>query len=319
MITVEQSHLSGIAAEVLGGLSRVHRALPPKLFYDEQGSALFEQITCLPEYYPTRTEAAILTANADDICSRIGRDVSVSELGAGTATKTRILLNALLHRQANVDYFPLDVSHAALQLAKDELNADFKSVNVYPHVGDFEDVSFLAAHAPPRLVLYLGSSIGNLEQGDAIALLKSVARHLSPGDHFLLGVDLVKDRDILVAAYDDRAGITAAFNKNLLARINRELGGNFEPDAFQHVALWNEAAARIEMHLESKRPQHVRIDAFDTTLSFSRGERIHTENSYKYTVQRLENMMHSGGFEVVHTWTDPQRWFAVSLGVIRED
>jgi len=318
MTTSEQSCLSGIAAEVLEGLSRPHRALPPKLFYDKQGSALFEQITCLPEYYPTRTEAAILTANADEICSRIGSDVSVSELGAGTATKTRILLNSLVRLQPSVDYFPLDVSHAALQLAKNELNADFETVNVYPHVGDFEDLSFLSAHASPRLVLYIGSSIGNLEQRDAIALLKSVARHLSPGDHLLLGVDLVKDRDVLVAAYDDQAGITAAFNKNLLSRINRELGGNFDTDAFQHVALWNESAARVEMHLESTYMQQVRIDALDQTLSFSQGERIHTENSYKYTVERLENMMRSGGFEVEHTWTDPQRWFAVSLGVIRE-
>ncbi len=318
MTTFEQSCLSGIAAEVLEGLSRLHRALPPKLFYDEQGSALFEQITCLPEYYPTRTEAAILTANADEICSRIGSDVSVSELGAGTATKTRILLNSLVRLQPSVDYFPLDVSHAALQLAKNELNADFETVNVYPHVGDFEDLSFLGAHASPRLVLYIGSSIGNLEQSDAIALLKSVARHLSPGDHLLLGADLVKDRDVLVAAYDDQAGITAAFNKNLLSRINRELGGNFDTDAFQHVALWNESAARVEMHLESTHTQQVRINALDQTLSFSQGERIHTENSYKYTVERLENMMRSGGFEVEHTWTDPQRWFAVSLGVIRE-
>ena len=318
MIAFEQGRLSGIAADVLEGLTRVPRALPPKLFYDQQGSALFEQITCLPEYYPTRTEAAILTANADEICSRIGCDVSVSELGAGTATKTRILLHSLLRRQASVNYFPLDVSHDALQLAKDELNAEFESVNVYPYVGDFEDLSFLAATTAPRLVLYIGSSIGNLEQGDAILLLKSIARRLSVGDHLLLGVDLVKDRDVLLAAYDDCAGITAAFNKNLLARINRELGGSFDSDAFQHVALWNEAAARIEMHLESKRLQHVRIDAFDQTLSFSQGERIHTENSYKYTVARLENLMHSGGFEVEHTWTDPQRWFAVSLGVIRE-
>ena len=316
MTAFEQGHLSEIAADVLDGLSRVPRMLPPKLFYDEQGSALFEQITCLPEYYPTRTEAAILTANADDICSRIGSDVSVSELGAGSATKTRILLNSLLRRQPNVDYFPLDVSQAALQLAQDELKADFESVNVYPHVGDFEDLSFLAAHASPRLVLYIGSSIGNLEQSEAIALLKSVARHLAPGDHLLLGVDLVKNRDILVAAYDDRAGITAAFNKNLLARINRELGGNFDPEAFQHIALWNESAARVEMHLESKHPQQVRIDAFDQTLSFFEGERIHTENSYKYTVKRLENLMRCSGFQVEHVWTDPQSWFAVSLGVM---
>lgn len=319
MIAFEAGRLPGIAADVLDGLSRMPRALPPKLFYDARGSALFEQITCLPEYYPTRTEAAILDANADEICSRIGCGVSVSELGAGTATKTRILLHSLLRRQESVDYFPLDVSHAALQLAKRELSAEFEAVKVYPQVGDFKNLAFLEAPASPRLVLYIGSSIGNLEQSEAIALLKSVAEHLSPGDHLLLGVDLVKDRDILLAAYDDRAGITAEFNKNLLARINHELGGNFALDDFQHVALWNEAAARIEMHLESKRAQLVRIDALGRTWSFSEGERIHTENSYKYTIDRLENLLHRSGFGVEQVWTDPQSWFAVSLGVIPEN
>ena len=319
MIAFNQGHPSEIATDVLEGFSRMPKTLPPKLFYDAQGSILFEQITRLPEYYPTRTEAAILTANADDICIRLGGDVSVSELGAGTATKTRILLHSLLRRQSSVIYFPLDVSHAALQTAKKALNAEFKLVNVYPHAGDFENLSFLAACPPPRLVLYIGSSIGNLDHADAISLLKNIARHLSAGDHVLLGVDLVKDRDVLLTAYNDRDRITATFNKNLLARINRELGGKFDLDSFQHIALWNEPAARIEMHLESKHSQHVKIDAFDQTFSFSQGERIHTENSHKYTVERLESMMYSSGFEVEHTWTDPQRWFAVSLGVIRAD
>lgn len=318
MIAIEQEHLSGIFAEVLNGLTRVPKALPPKLFYDATGSALFEQITGLPEYYPTRTEAAIFKTHAEEICSRLGRDVSVSELGAGSATKTRILLRALLRRQASVSYFPLDVSPAALCQAKSELNAELPGVDVYPHAGDFENLSFLAATPSPRLVLYIGSSIGNLEQHEACALLKNIAAHLSPGDHLLLGVDLVKDRDILLAAYNDRAGVTAAFNKNLLTRINHELGGNFEPAEFQHVALWNEEAARIEMHLESKHPQRVRIKAFDQTFTFRQGERIHTENSYKYTLERLENMLRSCGFDIENTWTDPQCWFAVSLGVVRE-
>ncbi len=316
MTTFEKTHLSDIAAEVLQGLSRPNKSLPPKLFYDERGSALFEEITRLPEYYPTRTEAAILKANADDICSRMGSDVAVSELGAGTATKTRILLNSLVRMQTKVDYFPLDVSHAALQLAQNELNADYETVNVQPYVGDFEDLSFLEDHEPPRLVLYIGSSIGNLEQNNAINLLKNVAMHLSPGDHLLLGVDLVKDRDVLLAAYNDRAGVTAAFNKNLLARINRELDGNFDIDAFRHIALWNESAARVEMHLESTHPQQIRIDALEQTWDFSKGERIHTENSYKYTIERLENLLGCSGFDVEHIWTDPQSWFAVALGVI---
>lgn len=316
MITSELNPLSVIAGDVLEGLSRTPKMLPPKLLYDAQGSALFERITCLPEYYPTRTEAAILMTHADEICSRVGRNVSVGELGAGTATKTRILLRSLLRQQSSVNYFPLDVSDAALQLAKDEVEKELESVNVHPHVGDFEDLTFLSRQAPPRLVLYIGSSIGNLEQEDAIFLLQSIARQLSSGDQLLLGVDLVKNCDVMHAAYNDSAGITASFNKNLLVRINRELGGHFEPDAFRHVSFWNEAASRIELHLESTCQQSVRVDALDTTLRFYQGERIHTENSYKYTIECLEGLLHHGGFKVAHIWTDPHCWFAVSLGVV---
>jgi dimethylhistidine N-methyltransferase len=305
-----------IAGDVLLGLTRTPKSLPPKLLYDAQGSALFEKITCLPEYYPTRTEASILMTHADEICGRLGPDVSVSELGAGTATKTRILLRSLLRQQCSVNYFPLDVSDAALQLAKDEVEREMGAVNVHPQIGDFEDLGFLKLQPSPRLVLYIGSSIGNLEHGEAIALLRNVAQHLSRGDQLLLGVDLVKDANVMHAAYNDSAGITASFNKNLLVRINRELGGQFEPDSFNHVSFWNHKASRMELHLESMRPQSVRVDALDTTLQFYQGERIHTENSYKYTVERLKNLLQCGGFEVEYTWTDPHRWFAVSLGVI---
>jgi dimethylhistidine N-methyltransferase len=305
-----------IAGDVLEGLSRTPKSLPPKLLYDAKGSALFEQITDLPEYYPTRTEAAILTAYADEICDHLGRNVSIGELGAGTATKTRILLRSLLRRQFRVNYFPLDVSDTALQLAKQEVENELRAVNVHPQVGDFEDLTFLERQAPPRLVLYIGSSIGNLENDEAVALLQNIARHLSSGDQLLLGADLVKDVDVMHAAYNDSAGITAEFNKNLLVRINRELGGYFEPDAFQHVSFWNEPASRIELHLESVCTQAVRVQALDTTLQFYEGERIHTENSYKYTIEYLEDLLQRGGFEVEHTWTDPNSWFAVSLGVI---
>lgn len=309
--------LAGIAADVMDGLFRTPKSLPPKLLYDEKGSALFEQITCLPEYYPTRTEAAILRTHAEEICSRLGRNVSVAELGAGTATKTRILLRSLLARQSNVNYFPLDVSAAALQIAKDEVERELESVRVHPHVGDFEDLTFLERQAPPRLVLYIGSSIGNLEEDHAISLLRNIATHLSTGDQLLLGADLVKDSDILHAAYNDGAGVTASFNKNLLVRINRELGAHFEPDTFSHISFWNRTASRMELHLESVIPQSVRIDALDMALRFYEGERIHTENSYKYTLESLGSLLNHGGFEVEHTWTDPLSWFAVTLAVIR--
>jgi dimethylhistidine N-methyltransferase len=301
---------------VLEGFSRTPKSLPPKLLYDATGSALFEQITCLPEYYPTRTEAGILTAHAEEICSHLRRNVSVSELGAGTATKTRILLRSLVQRQFGVNYFPLDVSDAALKLAKDEVESELGTVKVHPQVGDFDNLAFLEHQTPPRLVLYIGSSIGNLENDEAIALLQNIARNLSAGDKLLLGADLVKNAEVMHAAYDDDAGVTASFNKNLLVRINRELGGHFDPESFCHISFWNEAELRIELHLESACRQSVRIDALDMTLQFDQGERIHTENSYKYTVEHLENLLRSGGFRVEHTWTDPDSWFAVSLGVI---
>lgn len=308
--------LPSIAEDVLEGFSRTPKSLPPKLLYDAAGSALFEQITCLPEYYPTRTEAGILTAHAEEICSHLRRNVSVSELGAGTATKTRILLRSLVQRQFGVNYFPLDVSDAALKLAKDEVESELGTVKVHPQVGDFDNLTFLEHQTPPRLVLYIGSSIGNLENDEAIALLQNIARNLSTGDKLLLGADLVKDAEVMHAAYDDDAGVTASFNKNLLVRINRELRGHFDPESFCHISFWNEAESRIELHLESACRQSVRIDALDMTLQFDQGERIHTENSYKYTVEHLENLLRSGGFRVEHTWTDPDSWFAVSLGVI---
>ncbi|HET7061007.1 MAG TPA: L-histidine N(alpha)-methyltransferase [Nitrosospira sp.] len=305
-----------IAADVFEGLSRAPKMLPPKLFYDAEGSALFEQITKLPEYYPTRTEAAILAENADEICSRLDNDITVSELGAGTATKTRILLRSLLQHQRSIDYFPLDVSDAALQLAKHEIQRELSTVSVHPQLGDFEDLTFLSQHSPPRLVLYIGSSIGNLEYEEAVALLQDVACHLSRGDRLLLGVDLVKESEVLRAAYDDSAGVTAAFNKNLLVRINRELGGHFELDSFSHISVWNRALSRIEMHLESECRQTVKVDALNVELDFYQGERIHTENSYKYTIESLEELLGRAGFALEHTWTDSRGWFAVSLGMV---
>jgi dimethylhistidine N-methyltransferase len=187
---------------------------------------------------------------------------------------------------------------------------------VHPQLGDFEDLAFLDEHLPPRLVLYIGSSIGNLEYEEAISLLRDVARHLSAGDQLLLGVDLVKESEVLRAAYNDSTGITAAFNKNLLTRINRELGGHFDPDSFSHVSVWNQASSRIEMHLESNWRQCVKVDALNAKLDFYQGERIHTENSYKYTVESLEELLQRGGFAVEQTWTDSRGWFAVSLGMV---
>jgi dimethylhistidine N-methyltransferase len=307
-----------IAADVLDGLTRRPKALPPKLFYDAEGSALFDDITRLPEYYLTRTELGILEEHADEICRRAGNNLSVVELGAGSARKTRTLIRALARRRLRVLYVPVDISRPALAEAQRALEAEFQSIKVHPVARDFSDLSFLQSVPAPRLVLYIGSSIGNLDESDAISLLRGLRHALGPRDHLLLGTDLIKPRDVLLAAYDDAAGVTARFNKNMLARINRELGGHFVLDAFRHVARWNQGASRIEMYLESLREQMVSIDTLRLQVSFAAGEWLHTENSYKYTVASVLSMLEQAGFVLEQTWTDPQQWFAVHLaGVSR--
>ncbi|HEV8523137.1 MAG TPA: L-histidine N(alpha)-methyltransferase [Terriglobales bacterium] len=313
MIALEQRPISEIAADALEGLTRSPKALPPKLFYDAEGSALFEEITRLPEYYLTRTELSILEQNADEICRRVGSNASVVELGAGSARKTRTLIRALARRQLRVLYVPVDISRPALAEAQRALEAEFHCVKVRPVVRDFSDLTFLRSVPAPRLVLYIGSSVGNLEERDAISLLGGLRRAMSPRDHLLLGTDLVKPRDLLLAAYDDAAGVTARFNKNMLARINRELGGHFDLDAFEHVACWNQDMSRIEIYLESLCHQTVVIDALRLQVSFAAGERLHTENSYKYTIASVRSMLERAGLELEQTWTDPCRWFAIHL------
>lgn len=313
MIAIEQRPIPEIAADVLEGLTRSPKALPPKLFYDAEGSALFEEITRLPEYYLTRTELSILEQNADEICRWAGNNLSLVELGAGSARKTRTLIRALAARQLRVLYVPVDISRPALGEAQRALEAEFRCVKVHPVARDFSDLSFLRSVPAPRLVLYIGSSIGNLDEPDAIGLLRGLRCAMGAHDHLLLGTDLVKPPDVLLAAYDDAAGVTARFNKNVLARINRELGGHFDLETFRHVACWNAASSRIEMHLESAREQEVGIDALRLQVSFAADEWLHTENSYKYTIASVRSMLERAGFELEHTWMDPRPWFAVHL------
>lgn len=309
-----KAEVSSIAADVRDGLTRVPKTLPPKLFYDAAGSALFEEITRLPEYYLTRTELAILEAHASEICELAGHPASVIELGSGNAAKTRTLLQALLKRAASVLYVPVDLSAAALESARTGVESGLAAVSVRPVLADLaQDLAFLGQVGSPRLVLYLGSSIGNFEMEDAVALFQRVCARLNQQDAFLLGTDLVKDAAVLVPAYDDSRGVTERFNKNVLARINRELGGHFDLDSFGHVALWNEQQSRIEMHLESLRDQEVRIHALGLTIAFRRGERIHTENSYKYTIPSVQQLLRASGFTVERTWTDARQWFALHL------
>ena len=333
---------SPVASAVREGLSRRHKSLPAWLFYDDDGSRLFDQITELPEYYLTRTERGIFVARADEIVARaalhsgVGGDDSlparlrITELGAGSADKTRLLLVAAVRRQGTVLYEPIDVCGAALDDAQTRIEREISGVEVVPIVmdyvqgldrerndGELNDRGLGLDAVEPgerRMVLYIGSSIGNFEPQQAEALLYGLRTALEPGDTLLLGVDLRKDEATLLAAYDDAAGVTARFNLNLLARLNRELGADFDLEAFAHRAVWNAAESRIEMHLESLVAQAVSIAALEMEVEFNAGERIHTENSYKYAAGGPQAMLTAAGFATEAVWTDDRGWFAVCLG-----
>ena len=311
---------SAIAMEVFNGLTERPKTLSPWLFYDQAGSRLFEEITELPEYYVTRTERQILAKHAAEIVAAAagGRDLSIIELGAGTATKTGLLLDAAVAQQGSVTYYPIDVSETALEEARTRLESEMPEVTVAPIVGDYTEgmrqnkAAGLAA-AGRRLVLYIGSSIGNFSPADAVEVLRGVRAQLLPGDNLLLGTDMVKDTGMLLAAYDDAAGVTARFNMNVLVRINRELDAGFDPQLFRHQARWNEQHSRIEMHLESLLAQKVAVRALDLEVRFGLGETIHTENSYKFTDQRVVAMLTRAGFKLRQQWSDANKWFTVYL------
>jgi dimethylhistidine N-methyltransferase len=314
MIAREPLLVPAIAADVAHGLGASPKSLPPWLFYDAHGSELFEKITVLPEYYPTRTETQILKEHAEEICRSAGGNVTVMELGAGTATKTRILLGQLLRRQLRVIYVPVDVSRAALESAHATIARELPEVMVRPVVADYTVESLNVTDLPGRkLLLYLGSSIGNFEREAAVALLRRARGGLSSGDSLLLGADRVKPASILIPAYDDARGITAEFNKNVLGRINRELGGHFDLGAFRHIAEWNQGASRIEIYLESAREQSVKIDLLGMTVHFKRGERIHTENSYKYSDDAILRLLADAGYTLEQTFSDECGWFGLHL------
>ncbi|HEY5329255.1 MAG TPA: L-histidine N(alpha)-methyltransferase [Acidobacteriaceae bacterium] len=301
----------------LTGLTALRKTLPPWLFYDRRGSQLFEQITELPEYYLTRTERAILAQYAPEIPSLLIAAVTVAELGAGSASKTGILLQEFAASQSGVLYQPIDISPSALDEAAVSLRAAIPGLTVQPQVANYISDRYTIARPEDHIVLalYIGSSIGNFAPPEAAAILRNLRDHLQPGDALLLGADLApgerKSVATLLAAYDDAAGVTAAFNKNILVRLNRELDANFDIDAFAHRARWNAAESRIEMHLESVVAQTVRVAGEDILLA--RGETIHTENSYKFTADRLATLLAGSGFSIDHIMHDDDRRFAVTL------
>ena len=310
---------SPIASEVYEGLMRKPKSLPPKLFYDATGSELFERITELPEYYLTRTERSILAQRANEIIAAAGRDLSLIELGAGTASKTRLLIRAALECQRWLSFYPIDVSRSALDEAVASLNGDFPGLRVVPVVDDYSRGLGQLTKLPGRkLLLYLGSSIGNFEPMQAGAMLRMMRNTLHPGDALLLGTDMVKPPEILIPAYDDAQGVTAAFNKNILAHINRELAADFNLDNFSHIAFWNAECSRMEMYLESTRPQTVHMRRLEARIHLNRGERIHTENSYKFTQPIVDAILNMAGFVREQTWMDAKGWFALHLARVSE-
>lgn len=306
--------VSPIVEDVLEGLSAQPKRLPPKLFYDAEGSRLFEEITRTPEYYPTRTEHGILEKFAREIVDSAGSSLTLVELGAGSAQKTRVLIRAILRRQLRLEFHPVDVSPAALQEAVAGLNGDFPHMHVSPIVADYSrHLPDLRSEPGRKLVMFIGSTIGNFEPEEAIRFLSRVRESLNPEDAVLLGFDMVKDARVLHAAYNDVAGVTGRFNKNILARINRELGAAFDLDEFNHVAFWNARKSRVEMHLESRVDQAVFIPDLGRTFQFSFGERIHTENSYKFTRVSIKRMLKESGLRPEKIWSDQKNWFSVVL------
>lgn len=317
VLALPEAAYTPVGSEVYRGLTAMPKTLSPWLFYDEAGSRLFEDITKLPEYYLTRTERGIFARYADEILECAGyRPVTMIELGAGTAAKTGLLLRAAVRRQGAVDYVPIDVSETALAAAKEHIEADIPGVRVMSRLADYtEGIAEVPVDGHRRLVLYIGSSIGNFEPGDAVRVLREVRRRMAPGDLLLLGADHVKDRQTLLRAYNDGAGVTAAFNQNILARINRELGADFNLRLFRHRAKWNAEQSRVEIYLTSVMAQTVTIPALDLDVRFARGETIHTENSYKFTAESIGSIVERAGFNVTHSWTDEREWFGVYLAV----
>ena len=307
-----------LRADALAGLTASPKELPPKWFYDDRGSELFEEITRLPEYYPTRAEREILRDRAGEIASISGAHTLV-ELGSGSAEKTGLLLDALRAQGTLRRYVPVDVSEAALRAAAERVQAAYPGLAVQAVVSDFEEHLGLPARSPdpasPRMVAFLGSTIGNLVPAQRADFLASVRAELDAGGSLLLGTDLVKDPATLVAAYDDTAGVTAAFNKNVLSVINSELGGDFDLDAFAHVAVWDAEAEWIEMRLRSLTDQAVKISALDIAVPFGEGEEMRTEVSAKFRAEGVRAELAAAGFEMRAWWTDARGRFGLSLSV----
>lgn len=300
--------------DVIEGLSGQPKSLPPKYFYDERGSQLFEQICELPEYYPTRTEMAIFKEYSEAI-ARLTGPCEIAELGSGSATKTRILLSA--YQQANhpLRYLPIDVSGTMLRASAQALLADYPTLSIHGLVSTYETA---LAHLPPaqlpaRMLCFIGSTLGNLQPQECDTFLSHVSQTLKPGDYFLLGLDLQKETAVLEAAYNDSQGITAAFNLNMLRHLNQRFDGNFDLESFAHVAYYNKNKAQIEMHLKSLKEQTVKLKSLDLKADFASGEQLRSEISRKFNLQEISQMLEQHQLPVIKTFTDENQWFGLLL------
>lgn len=307
-------HSESLAEAAARGLTSTPKSLPCHLFYDERGSRLFEQITELPEYYPSRADEEILRDRAVELVTAVGPPIELVELGSGSSTKTAHLVDAILAVQPKLHYRPIDVSRTALEGGAEALLRDRPQLRVRAVCGDYADgLERLGPTDRRRLVLWLGSSIGNLNRAAAASFLARARRSLAAGDAFLIGIDLRKDTDVLEAAYDDAAGVTAEFNKNLLHRLRDELGARIDPADFVHRAVYDAEEGVVRMFLESRREHTVRIDALQLDVTFAAKERIHTEDSTKYSIAEIEALAAAAGLGLERTWFDQRKRFSESL------
>lgn len=304
--------LSGMAADVRAGLTKPFKELSPRYFYDERGSELFERITELEEYYPTRCERTILELNSSDIVAA-ARPRALIELGSGSAAKTRVLLDAMRDAGCLEAYAPVDISEEITRTTADAIAAEYEGIQVLGHVCDFElDLERVPVEGP-RVLAFLGGTIGNFPPAQRASFLRRVANLLDPDDRFLLGTDLVKDRETLELAYDDPHGVTAAFNKNVLAVLNERLDANFDVDAFEHVARWDADNLWMDIRLRSLKHQVIDINGLDLQVAFAAGEEMRTEISTKFMRAGLESIYAEAGLELTDWWTDPDALYALSL------
>jgi len=318
LVETPQHQEESFASAVSAGLSQRQKTLPCRFFYDKLGSELFEQICVLPEYYPTRTERGILERHASDMIARAmtgNSRLALVEFGSGSSIKTRILIDAILTRQTTLHYTPIDISADFLLESARDLQNSYSQLSVTAIASEYQDALSHVPNHPEqsRLFLFLGSSIGNFDLAGAAAFLEQIGEHMDERDRLLIGFDRIKEKSILEAAYNDEAEVTAAFNKNLLTRINNELGGNFDLERFDHHAPFVNEQSRIEMRLISQRSQHVKIEALGQTFDFMPGEFIHTENSHKHSNDSITTLAEATGLKIESTWQDDRNWLSLVM------